>query len=331
MGPAAAGRSLLGMQVPKHGRLGVDDLPRNTTIAHRSKRFLNQILQMHGLAGLPAGAAHLFLNNASRRNALSLTVLRDLSAQLKKHLTSPSTGRLLTLPRFRPGLLKELESARGAKHARFRWLCDESEWRRERNGLARVLVLSSHGPVFSSGHDLREVSAMSSEERKVLFNTCAEVMSLIRQSPVPVVCAVQGLATAAGFQLAMACDITIARASTEFQLEHRASVHKPINGRLPSHPSRFGLPDVCDCAADASRPAWRRRRRGAQCRRSRIGRTSHGNGFSPGRNARTSASTGQVGILDAGGYHCWREGRRIPGGSRMGFRCDGSIASFLEK
>lgn len=50
----------------------------------------------------------------------------------------------------------------------------------------------------------------------------------------------------------MACDITIARASTEFQLEHRASVHKPINGRLPSHPSRFGLPDVCNCAADAS-------------------------------------------------------------------------------
>lgn len=195
---------------------------------------------MHGLAGLPAGAAHLFLNNASRRNALSLTVLRDLSAQLKKHLTSPSTGRLLTLPRFRPGLLKELESARGAKHARFRWLCDESEWRRERNGLVRVLVLSSHGPVFSSGHDLREVSAMSSEERKVLFNTCAEVMSLIRQSPVPVVCAVQGLATAAGFQLAMACDITIARASTEFQLPGMSiglpctSLSTAVSRRIPA-------------------------------------------------------------------------------------------------
>jgi enoyl-CoA hydratase/carnithine racemase len=168
---------------------------------------------MHGFPPLPAGAAYLFLNNARRRNALSLEVLRDLSTQLKRHLTSPKTGRLLTLPPFSPGKLKELENSQ--EH---RWLLDASEWQAARQGLPNVLVLRSKGPVFSSGHDLKQVSTMSKAERKELFDTCAEVMTLIRQSPAVVVGAVQGLATAAGFQLAMACDVAIARAETEFQL-----------------------------------------------------------------------------------------------------------------
>jgi enoyl-CoA hydratase/carnithine racemase len=43
-------------------------------------------------------------------------------------------------------------------------------------------------------------------------------MSLIRRSPVPVVCVVQGLATAAGAQLALTADLAIARAGTRFCL-----------------------------------------------------------------------------------------------------------------
>ncbi|KAK0650004.1 enoyl-CoA hydratase/isomerase [Cercophora newfieldiana] len=174
---------------------------------------------MHRLPKLPVGAAYLFLNNTSRRNALSLPVLHDLSAQLKQHLTSPSTGRFLTLPPFRPSLLNSLRSTKNPQHEHeYNWLLDSSQWQRERKSLPKVLVLRSLGPVFSSGHDLREVSSMSKSERRELFQACADLMGLIRQSPVPVVCAVQGLATAAGFQLAMACDVTIARASTQFQL-----------------------------------------------------------------------------------------------------------------
>ncbi|KAK0614727.1 ClpP/crotonase-like domain-containing protein [Immersiella caudata] len=165
------------------------------------------------LPKLPAGAAYLFLNNASRRNALSLEVLQDLSSQLKRHFTSPKSKELLTLPPFYHKHLKRLQEAK-----EYRWLFDPSEWRNECRNMPSVLVLRSQGPVFSSGHDLKEVSEMSEAERKELFKTCAEVMSLIRSSPAVVVGAVQGLATAAGFQLAMTCDVTIARASTEFQL-----------------------------------------------------------------------------------------------------------------
>lgn len=164
---------------------------------------------------LPARAAYLHLANPSRRNALSLTVIQDLTSQLRQHLTSPSTGHLLTLPPFQPSLLKEIESGQNQQYS---WLTNASEWRRQRNGLPNVLVLRSQGPVFSSGHDLKEVASMTHEECKTLFDACAELMSLIRRSPAVVVSAVQGLATAAGAQLALTCDMTIARGSTQFQL-----------------------------------------------------------------------------------------------------------------
>lgn len=166
------------------------------------------------LPRLPAKAAYLYLNNPARRNALSVSVLRDLRDQLHKHLTSPLTGRLLVLPPFQPSVLDQLES--GSDH--LRWLTDASEWARQRDGLPNVLVLRSEGPVFSSGHDLKALASASHDEVKETFSLCAEVMSLLRRSPAIVVCPVQGLATAAGFQLAMTTDFPIALASTQFAL-----------------------------------------------------------------------------------------------------------------
>ena len=141
-------------------------------------------------------------------------MLRDLRSQLHQHLTSPASGRLLTLPPFRPDVLADLEAG-APEH---RWLLDASEWRRQRDGLPSVLVLRSEGPVFSSGHDLNELAALATAEVRETFALCAEVMSLIRQSPAIVVCPVQGLATAAGCQLALTADVTIARESTRFCL-----------------------------------------------------------------------------------------------------------------
>lgn len=166
------------------------------------------------LLRLPAKAAYLHLNNPTKRNALSLSVLRDLRSQLHEHLISPRSGRLLTLPPFQPSILEKLET----DSDELRWLVDSSEWRREREGLPNVLVLRSEGPVFSSGHDLKEIAAASHQEVKETFQLCAEIMSLIRRSPAVVVCPIQGLATAAGFQLAMATDFPIALASTRFCL-----------------------------------------------------------------------------------------------------------------
>lgn len=163
-------------------------------------------------ARLPAKAAYLTINNPAKRNALSLAVLRDLRDQLHAHLTS-SDGQLLTLPAFRPEILDELEA--GTSH---KWLLDAAEWRKLRAGLPNVLVLKSDGPVFSSGHDLKELAKLPHEEVKETFALCAEVMRLIRHSPAPVICPIQGLATAAGFQLAMTADYPITLANTPFRL-----------------------------------------------------------------------------------------------------------------
>lgn len=187
------------------------------------------------------------LSNPARRNALGLSVLRSLRSQLTAHLTSRRSGRLLLLPPFAPRVLRELEAdadAVGRGHVRaehphahssssscsYRWLVDASEWRREREGLPDVLVLRSDSdgagagggggkpPVFSSGHDLRELAALPPEQVRETFALCADVMALVRRSPAVVVCAVDGLATAAGCQLALTADVAVALATTPFSL-----------------------------------------------------------------------------------------------------------------
>ncbi|KAI3395807.1 hypothetical protein diail_820 [Diaporthe ilicicola] len=171
------------------------------------------------LPKLPAKAAYIHLNNPSKRNALSLPVLRDLRAQLRRHLTSPKTGNLLLLPPFRPDTIHDIQRHKSAEgYGPSKWLTDTTAWHKERDGMPSVLVLRSEGPVFSAGHDLGELRGAPADEVKGVFSLCAEVMSLIRRSPAPVVCPVQGLAAAAGFQLAMAADFPIALGSTRFQL-----------------------------------------------------------------------------------------------------------------
>ncbi|KAH7263710.1 ClpP/crotonase-like domain-containing protein [Fusarium tricinctum] len=178
---------------------------------------------MH-LPKLPPSAAYIRLFNPSKRNALSLPILQDLKTQLTKALTSPATGQLRLLPPFKDHILMDLEkAARGKDTAgdewkKYGWLVNASEWKRERAGLPDVLVLRSEGPVFSSGHDLKELAQLSHDDVKLLFSLCAEVMSLIRRSPALVVCPIQGLATAAGFQLAMTTDYPIALPDTKFSL-----------------------------------------------------------------------------------------------------------------
>jgi enoyl-CoA hydratase/carnithine racemase len=80
----------------------------------------------------------------------------------------------------------------------------------------RAVVLRAEGPVFSSGHDLREISSGSPEENQALFALCTEVMEAIRLLPVPVIAEVHALATAAGCQLVASCDLVVASEKASF-------------------------------------------------------------------------------------------------------------------
>jgi enoyl-CoA hydratase/carnithine racemase len=80
----------------------------------------------------------------------------------------------------------------------------------------RVVLLRSVGPVFSSGHDLRELVDGDQESYTCVFDLCTQVMEAIRLLPQPVIAQVQGLATAAGCQLVASCDLAVASETASF-------------------------------------------------------------------------------------------------------------------
>jgi len=90
------------------------------------------------------------------------------------------------------------------------------------NQSIRVIVIASNGPVFSAGHDLKEITAARYQKDfgdayfKSLFDTCSSLMQLIVSCPKPVIAEVVGTATAAGCQLVASCDLATAADSAKF-------------------------------------------------------------------------------------------------------------------
>lgn len=81
----------------------------------------------------------------------------------------------------------------------------------------KVIIISAEGPVFSSGHDLKELTREQGRDYHTeVFQTCSEVMTLIQSHPVPIIAMVNGLATAAGCQLVASCDIAVASDKSSF-------------------------------------------------------------------------------------------------------------------
>jgi enoyl-CoA hydratase/carnithine racemase len=84
----------------------------------------------------------------------------------------------------------------------------------------KVVVLRALGPVFSSGHDLREIQCAGDEadvsKFRAIFDTCVRMMTAIQAIPQPVIAEVAGIATAAGCQLVATCDLAIASSEARF-------------------------------------------------------------------------------------------------------------------
>jgi len=87
---------------------------------------------------------------------------------------------------------------------------------------ARVVIVAANGPVFSSGHDLKEMTAHRQDGDKGqaayagLFAQCSKLMQTIVRHPKPVIAEVQGTATAAGCQLVASCDLAVASENAKF-------------------------------------------------------------------------------------------------------------------
>jgi 2-(1,2-epoxy-1,2-dihydrophenyl)acetyl-CoA isomerase len=84
----------------------------------------------------------------------------------------------------------------------------------------RVLLLTGAGRGFCAGQDLGDCVVAPDDEPLDLGDAIekhyAPLVLALRSLPLPVVCAVNGVAAGAGVNLALACDIVVARKSASF-------------------------------------------------------------------------------------------------------------------
>ena len=113
----------------------------------------------------------LTLTNPKRRNALSMDLMREITAAVRSIGKERRTG---------------------------------------------AVVLDAEGPVFSAGHDLREMTGGDIRHYREIFDQCTEMMTAIQSIPQPVIAQVDGIATAAGCQLVATCDLAIASERSKF-------------------------------------------------------------------------------------------------------------------
>lgn len=85
-----------------------------------------------------------------------------------------------------------------------------------------AVVLAANGPAFSSGHDLKEMTARRADADggrayfAHLMDLCARMMVSVVRSPKPFIAAVEGVASAAGCQLVASCDLAVAGHAARF-------------------------------------------------------------------------------------------------------------------
>jgi 2-(1,2-epoxy-1,2-dihydrophenyl)acetyl-CoA isomerase len=87
---------------------------------------------------------------------------------------------------------------------------------------SRAVILTGSGRAFCSGGDLREMRAMGESQGSIEafldepLKALHEVVTLIRQAPIPFVAAVNGVCAGAGTNFALACDLVLAAEDASF-------------------------------------------------------------------------------------------------------------------
>jgi enoyl-CoA hydratase len=110
----------------------------------------------------------------------------------------------------------------------------------------RCLVITANGRAFSAGGDLAAVTELASpngeKERVTAFH--ASISALLRRIellPLPVICAVNGLAVAGGLEIAAACDIVVASDQGIFGDAHAQYGLLPGGGGSVRIPRKIGV------------------------------------------------------------------------------------------
>ncbi|KAI4456390.1 enoyl-coa hydratase/isomerase [Holotrichia oblita] len=81
----------------------------------------------------------------------------------------------------------------------------------------RVIIIAAEGPVFSAGHNMRELLPEAGrQQHELVFKKSESLMMSIVESPVPVIAKVDGVAAAAGCQLVAQCDMAVCTDVSKF-------------------------------------------------------------------------------------------------------------------
>lgn len=80
----------------------------------------------------------------------------------------------------------------------------------------RVILIEAIGPVFSAGHNMKELGLEAKTQRKV-FDLGSELMNSVIDSPVPIIAVIKDqIAAAAGCQLVAQCDLALCTEKSSF-------------------------------------------------------------------------------------------------------------------
>lgn len=85
-----------------------------------------------------------------------------------------------------------------------------------KNDEVRVVLLSGEGKAFCAGQDLEEAITSGLTLEKIISEHYNPIIKSIREIEKPVICAVNGVAAGAGANIALSCDIVVAKETASF-------------------------------------------------------------------------------------------------------------------
>ena len=109
----------------------------------------------------------------------------------------------------------------------------------EKNDDVRAIVITGEGKAFCAGQDLAEATDSNGPELKMIVKEHYNpIIERIRNIEKPIIAAVNGVAAGAGANIALACDITIAKKSASF-IQAFSKI-----GLIPDSGGTFFLPRI---------------------------------------------------------------------------------------
>jgi len=146
---------------------------------------------------------------------MTLQASRSPVPQAPSPLLRETIGSIAVLTLDSPATRNALSDAMiAALHAELNAIRDDR--------IIRAVVIAAKGPAYSSGHNLKELTARRADADKgrayfaSIMKACSEMMQAIVHLPKPVVAAVRAVATAAGCQLVATCDLAVASEKAVF-------------------------------------------------------------------------------------------------------------------